>query len=327
MASFLELGLVNADKSVMRLIPPEIAYRYHALPVATDGNMITVAMAAPEDSQASQAIQAIMKRPICFIHADPVLIDSQLDHLWPASAPHPRLLVCIPERSAPIDSYLRYLAELLDANLDDIDLPIDQPGSIKTMGAIIGEYQPDLLVLQAQHPSRNMRRILKETTHNKGTDLSSFLVLPSRPILPIKKILLILPDSKIRSELATDWTEKLSKPAKAQVTVLPVLPCVPLIYGSFLHHELNAILAGNDQLGKKLRQIANRFTGENIQGVYKLRDGDPGTQIREEISTSQPDLIIMPSCLHPGCNTWLNADLSASLLKTLTTPMLLTSEN
>ena len=52
MASFLELGLVKSYKSVMRLIPPEIAYRYHALPVATDGNMITVAMAVPEDSQA-----------------------------------------------------------------------------------------------------------------------------------------------------------------------------------------------------------------------------------------------------------------------------------
>ena len=255
------------------------------------------------------------------------MIDSQLDHLWLDSAYHPRLVTCIPERSAPIDSYLRYLAELLDANLDGIGLPMDQADSIKTMAAIISEHRPDLLVLQAQHPSRIIRSILKETTHNKVTDLSSFLVLPSRPIFPIKKILLILPDSKIRFELATGWTEKLSKPAEAQVTVLPVLPCVPLIYGSFLQHDLDAILAGNDQLGKKLRQIANRFTSENIKGVYKLRDGNPGTQIREEIVTSQPDLIIMPSCVHPGCNRWLNEDLPASLFKTLPVPMLLTSEN
>ena len=123
------------------------------------------------------------------------------------------------------------------------------------------------------------------------------------------------------------WTEKLAGPGKIEVTVLPVLPPVPLCYGSFLHHNLDAILAGSDQMGIKMHQVANRFTGENIQGVYKLREGDPVTQIRDEIYTSQPDLIIMPSCLTQRCNTWLNADLPGMLFKTLTIPMLLTSEN
>ena len=327
MATFLEICLLKADSSVMRLLPPEIAYRYHALPIATDGDQITVAMADPEDRHASKAIQEVINRPICFIHADPGLIDNQLHHLWPTSATHPRILAWFPEQDDLMESYTRYLAELLDAALDDSKLPANASGSFEELSGIIQERQPDLLVFQTSHPSRIMRCILRETSDQETLQLSSFLAVPPRPIWPIKKILLVLPDSKTKSDLAVGWTEKLAGPGKIEVTVLPVLPQVPLCYGSFLHNNLDAILAGTDQLGVKMRQIANRFTGENIQGVYKLRDGDPVTQIRDEIFSSQPDLMIMPSCLHQGCKTWLNADLPSLLFKTLTTPLLLTSEN
>ncbi len=326
MATFLELGLVNADITVMRLLPPEIAYRYHALPVATDGNHITVAMAEPDDPHASRAIQAVINRPICFIHADPELIDSQLQHLWPTTAHHPRLLTWLPAGAAFVDSYIGYLADLLDADLSRFDKPVDQSDSIHALGLAISEDHPDLLVIQARHPSRVMRRVLKESTHDNETGISSFLVLPDQPPWPIKKLLLVLPDSKTGSDLAIGWTEKIAGTGKIVVTVLPVLPTAPLFFGSYLRHDLNGILAGNDKLGVTMRQIANRFTGENIQGVYKLREGDPVTQIRDEIIALQPEMIIMPSCLHPGCNTWLNADLPGMLFKTLAIPMLLTSE-
>lgn len=324
MATFLELGLLSADSSVMRLLPPDLAFRYHALPVATDGNHITVAMAEPEDQRASKAIQEVIDRPICFIHADPGLIDSQLHHLWPASAPHPRLLTWLSEESPQVNSFIKYLAGLLEA---DLDRAAGKLGSIQELGGTISAHHPDLLIFQDSHPSRVMRRILKEITRDEAAQLSSFLVVSSKPFWPIKKLLLILPDSKTGSDLAVSWTEKIAGPGNIQVTILPVLPPVPLCYGSFLRHNLDAILTGNDQLGIKMRQIANRLTGEQIQGVYKLREGDPVTQIRDEITTSQPDLIIMPSCLHPECNTWLNADLPGMLFKTLTIPMLLTSEN
>ena len=187
MANFLEIGLINADCSVMRLLPPEIAYRYQALPIAKDGDHITVAMAEPEDQQASKAIQELIDLPICFIHADPGLIDNQLHHLWPASAPHPRLLTWLPGESAHLNPFVSYLAELLDANLDDIELPADEPDSIRNLGSIIIERQPDLLIFQASHPSRVMCRLIRETSDQKTLQPSSFLVVPPRPIWPIKK--------------------------------------------------------------------------------------------------------------------------------------------
>lgn len=323
MSTFLEIGMLKADSSVMRLLPPEIAYRYQALPVAADGDHITVAMAEPEDQRASQAIQAVIGHPICFIHADPELIENQLHHLWLTSAPHPRLMTWFPEQDEYLKSFTGYLAQLLVATLDETFL---LPASLKELCGAIHAHQPDLLAFQASHPSRVIRRILREAADPERPQLSSFMAVPPRPIWPIKRILLVLPDSKTKSDLAVSWTEKLAGPGNISVTVLPVLPQVPLCYGSFLHNNLDAILAGTDQLGVKLRQIAKRFRGENIRGVCKLRDGDPVTQIRDEINTSQPDLIIMPYCLHPGCKTWLNADLPGMLFKTHTIPLLLTSE-
>lgn len=326
MATFLELGLLNADSSVMRLLPPEIAFQYHALPVATDGDYITVALAEPEDQMAIKAIQDAIDRPICFIHADPGLIDNQLHNLWPSDAPHLRMLTWLPKEAALLHSFISYLTDILDADLDTIDLPDDEPDSIKCLGRVISERQPDLLIFQANHPLRLMRRILKEITKKGANRLSSFLAVPPRPVWPIKKLLMVLPDSKTGSELAAGWTGKLAGSGNIQVTILPVLPPVPLCYGSSLCHNLDAILAGNDQLGLKMRQIADRLAGENIQGVYKLREGDPVTQIKDEICASQPDLIVMPSDLHPGCKTWLKADLPGMLFKALTIPMLLTSD-
>ena len=327
MATFLELGLINADSSVMRLLPPEIAFQYHALPVATDGNHITVAMAEPEDQQASKAIQAAIDRPICFIHADPGLIDRQLHHLWPVNTPHPLLLTWFPEGATLIDPFINNLADMLNADLDNIVLPPDESDSIKYLGGVISDRQPDLLIFRASQASRVLRRILKETMQKGVIRLSSFLAVPPSPVWPIRKLLFVLPDNKTRFDLAAGWTEKLAGPSNIQVTILPVLPPIPLCYGSFLRHNLNAILAGKDQLGLKMRQIADRLAGENIQGAYKLREGDPLTQIENEINASQPDLIIMPFCFHSGCKTWLNADLPRMLFKTLNIPMLFTSEN
>jgi len=326
MASFLEIGLINADISVMRLLPPELAFRYHALPVATDGDHITVAMAQPEDQRASRAIQEVIDHPICFIHADPGLIDNQLHHLWPASAPHPRMLVWLPDQAGPLKSFLQYLAEILDAEVDEIGLPVRDPGSMTDVIGMICDRKPDILIFQDSHPTRIVRRLLKEIRKDKTANLSSFMALPAQPAWPIRKLLLILPDSKLNSDLAVSWTEKLAGPGEIQVTILPVLPPVPLFYGSFLRHNLETALIGNDQLGMKMRQIARRFTIENIQGVYKMREGDPAAQIRDEILSSQPDLIVLPSCIHPGCKSWLYADLTGMLFKTLPTPLLLTSE-
>ena len=60
----LSLSHLQANPQVAHMLPSELAYRYHALPVAMDGERLTVAMAHPEDEMACQALQAVLKPTI-----------------------------------------------------------------------------------------------------------------------------------------------------------------------------------------------------------------------------------------------------------------------
>jgi hypothetical protein len=102
-----------------------------------------------------------------------------------------------------------------------------------------------------------------------------------------------------------------------------VLPPIPQWYGSFLRHDLEDVLTGNDPLGIKLRAISRQFNENDIIGVYKLREGEALSQVREEIFSSHPDLIIIPELRHkPDC--WMAEDLGSMLFKSISTPLLLT---
>ncbi len=59
-----------------------IALRYHALPVATDGNQITIAMASPEDIAAANAVASAVNLPIYLVQADQKKIDQWLSKIW-----------------------------------------------------------------------------------------------------------------------------------------------------------------------------------------------------------------------------------------------------
>ena len=79
---YLHLDRIKTDPQLMRLLPSKIALRYHALPVATDGNQITIAMASPEDIAAADAVSSAIGVSTCFVQADPKKIDQCLSKIW-----------------------------------------------------------------------------------------------------------------------------------------------------------------------------------------------------------------------------------------------------
>ena len=53
---YLTLDKLVVDPRLARRLPPVLAFRYHALPVAKDNDHITVVMANPGDRTACEAI-------------------------------------------------------------------------------------------------------------------------------------------------------------------------------------------------------------------------------------------------------------------------------
>ena len=80
--TYLSIDELQADPKLARLLPREVAYRFHALPVAEQGGRITVVMANPEDGEALSAIAGVLGREPCVVQGDAQTIDASLARVW-----------------------------------------------------------------------------------------------------------------------------------------------------------------------------------------------------------------------------------------------------
>jgi hypothetical protein len=85
----LHLKHVNIDQELMRSLPADIAFRYQALPISTDGSQITIAMAHPEDPDACQAVTTAIGVPSFMIRVDSEEIEHLLAEIWPQNPSPP----------------------------------------------------------------------------------------------------------------------------------------------------------------------------------------------------------------------------------------------
>lgn len=323
---YLHLDCIKIDHQLMKLLPPEVAYRYHALPVATDGSRITVAMASPENSIASAAVTSAIGVPICLVQADPHEIAKRLAELWPQNpASRLRLLLWYPTvaTDATLETYAQSLAEFLDADLVQVNIPGRGVKSFADLICAVEQIHPDLIIFQTHNPAQKNRVLLDNATQKQIDRLPTSLIIPQNPRWPVTKILLTIPDGDTKDESAIRWTIQIARSGQSEVTVLPLLPPVPGWYGSFIQHSVQALLVANDPMGQKMRLIARRFSDDKIKGTFKLREGEPLAQLRNELLASDPDLVIIPSTPHSCLRRWMTGDLVNPLLGWVNRPVLI----
>ena len=103
-------------------------------------------------------------------------------------------------------------------------------------------------------------------------------------------------------KLSVDWVIRLAHCSHAAVTVLPLLPPVPQMYGPLIRYSLPSLLNSSDPLGVKMREIAQRLKNEEVEGIFKIRDGDPLEQLRCEVSDRNTDLVVIDA--EPRNHLW-----------------------
>ena len=327
---YLFLDCIKTDPQLMRLLPPEVAHRYHALPVATDGSRITIAMAFPEDTAAATAVASAISAPVCLVQADPKEIDQRLAEIWPQNpAPRLRLLVWIP--TAEIDPtlllYAQAIADLLQADLKQVSLAWS---GVKTLDALISEaahFHPDMIILQIPIPPL-MKRLTIDFAVNKLIDRhNTSILIVKNPRWPLQRILLAIRDGNLPNEAAVDWVIRLAHCSHAAVTVLPLLPPVPQMYGSFIRYSLPSLLTSKDPLGEKMRRIARRLTTEEVDGAFKIRAGPPLEQLRNEVLDSNTDLVVLEAEPKNHMWRWLIGEVVNNLFVWFDRPLLITKNN
>jgi nucleotide-binding universal stress UspA family protein len=322
---YLSLDRLAADPRLAQRLPPDLAYRFHALPVAEDEGRLTVVMANPDDPVAREAVVSALGSVSCLVQGDLAAIDSALEEIWGYEGPTVlNLVVCdFPNRVGDsVWSYAEALGELLEARVRRVNT--SQEIVELAYGEVPAEHEL-ILFEDAEHPS--FRRLLSAGNHPSPKanhtatarqnpvapkfGLPLALLAARQPRWPLKKILLVLCGEE-RDSAAVAWTVFLARRSGSAVTILAMVPPVPATVGqcSATHQGLPALLSNDTPLGWQVRRAARHLADWEVKGSLRLRQGPPDWQIRREIAEGDYDLIVVAAT---RCPRWLHWQTRVSL--------------
>jgi hypothetical protein len=325
---YLEFDKLETIPRVAGLLPCELASRYHALPVAGDGERITVAMANPDDKEGREAIFAVLGPSVCFVRADDKVIDRLLVKFWDMENERSlELLLWIPTNSSlnEVKTYSNDLAALLGAHISQFETPDKGTDSFIALSSEIEQINADIVITGELDQSLLEKLIEKPVKNKSAKRLPTSLLVVRQPSWPIKNILLVL-RTDAQDEIAVDWTVCLARPTRAEVTILPLtLPLRDIDDQDLhMHCSIDTVLISDTEFGKKLRLAAQRLVSSEISGTLRLRQEPPTWQIRFELLENEYDLVII-DCGPPDM-LWhsILCEVADPLLSWTDKPMLIT---
>jgi nucleotide-binding universal stress UspA family protein len=325
---YLKLDNLAADPKLVRRLPPDLAWRYHALPLAEDHGRVTVAMAHPDDAVARDAVLAALGPASCVVEAEPRAIDALLTEIWGNETRHRlHLMGCDHPDSAAdgVWDYALALGDLLGARVSSLNTEKE----IEALEMGRKGAGCDLIVF-GNRRHRLIRHLLSRPASDgelisRPRPLPFAVVVAQQPRWPLKSILLVLWGAA-SDKAAVDWAVHLAKPSGCSVTVLAVVPPVPIMYSqrAGMHPGLSVLLTSDTLLGQQMRRTARRLAECEIEGTLRLRQGLPDRQICREIAQGDHDLIVMATRPCRWALRQLKGDPICSLLSRVGRPMLLT---
>lgn len=326
----LELDNLQANPRLAKLLPPDLACRCRALPVAEDGERITVAMADPDDKEAREAIFAVLGPSAYVVRADARIIDRLLAEFREMTINQSlELLLWAPAKAIPdeVETYAKDLATLLGAHLSMFETSCMGNEAFRALTSEIDHIKADIVIL-GEFEQSILERLIEGPPENKlAYQLPTSLLVVRRPRWPIKNILLILRNGVI-DETAVDWTVCLARPSGADVTIVPLTIPLSAMYDQYsrMRCSIDTILTSDTKFGK-LRLVAQLFVDSEINGTLRLRQEPPIWQIRFELLENDYDLVVI-DCNPPNkLWHWILGELVNPLLSWTVRPVLITKSS
>jgi nucleotide-binding universal stress UspA family protein len=225
---YLELDRLTANRSLAQRLPAELAFQYHALPIAEWEGCLTVAMAHPEDGAARSAVcQALGGTPY-LVKGDAGAIDRLLAEIWPEQTSWtPRFLVLDPPTEKPdvADALWAYASALGERLGAVIERACPDPAS----GFSADERQADLVVMSRGERSAMGQIVRGSRARQVVSRLPASLLVANRPVWPPHKLLLVVRCNETGGA-ALDWIVSIARSGGLPVTLLIITPFLPVAY-------------------------------------------------------------------------------------------------
>ncbi len=182
----------------------------------------------------------------------------------------------------------------------------------------------DLVIFGGPNQSPWQRLLAGQTGRNLLTQVRTSLLSARQPRWPIRNILLII-RAEETDQAAIAWLGRLARPSGAVVTILAVVPSLPGLYhrGDHIQPGLDVLLAPNTCPGRQLHQVIHQLGQWHIEWTLRLRQGEPGWQIRQQVLEGDYDLVIIAAEPYSRWQRWLLGELVGPLLDWIDRPLLI----
>lgn len=323
-AQHLALNSLVINPRLARRLPPAVAFRYHALPLAEGNGCITVAMADPDDAVARAAVAAALGKRLYVVQADPVAIDGLLAEVWPEESRR-RLRLLVYYQVSPIAdqvrAYAQYLNDLLGGHLRDFQIVAAADATFNDLAKAADDHD---LVIFGEPDQSLLERLLSGPADLKASEqMPTSVLMARRPRWPLRRMLLITRGYET-DDIAVDWIIRLAQPSKVAVTVLGLVPDMPAMcnQAARMQHGLADWLATDTPLGRQSRRMAQRLVNWETEGTLRFRQGSPDRQIQREVTEVDYDLIVIADDHSSWWSRRLLGELVTPLLRWVDRPVL-----
>jgi nucleotide-binding universal stress UspA family protein len=315
---YLELDRLTTNPALAQRLPPELAFQYHALPVAEREGCLTIAMANPEDGAARAAVCGALGTTPYLVKGDAKAIDMLLAEMWPEQSPKALHFLVLDQPSekkhaadAELWAYASALSERLGASLE-------REYSDSILGLHRSDY--DLIIMnKAERPAFWQVMAGLKAAQSVNQPPTSLLIV-REPVWPLTNLLMVIRCNET-SDAALSWIIKMAKPAELAVTLLLVTPFLPIIhYDSYVR----SLMSPGTEVGNWLERASQQFEQCQILSAVKIRQGEPVWQLKQELAEGRYDLAVIAYKQAPILKQWLfKEELVCSLLDDASCPVLI----
>jgi hypothetical protein len=288
MMPFLDLRHIAWDSSLVQQLPPGMARFYEVLPVAREGDSVTVAMSHPENVTALGVLTQLFHAAIVPIRTDGAALRAMLQQLYmgESTQAHGTLLWLPAAQQLAWLAMLATMGPAISLNAEEVD--------VDALLAIArgGNYQLTLCKLP-QTPVQT--ELLREI-------YAPLWLVPAGPVEP-RRILLVM-RGFASDEVALKWVMRLAATVpNPSVALLPLGGQAPWGALSYLQQQ--------GPVQERVSAYAHRLAAVGINVTLTLHSGEPRRQVVQALRQRTYDLLVIAAEGHGHLVGQLLADLEA----------------